>query len=98
MGDGSSFLPAAMALASPRSLSHTPSPGTMAFINLQGHTTWPGGPMGTVWQASLQVGSGPGLWVVWRQRNESCEGQDRGVHGPIGETGLLAPRSWIRDL
>lgn len=70
----------------------------MAFMNLQGHTTWPGGPVGTVWQASLQVGLGPGHWAVWRQRSESCEGQDRGVHGPSGETGLLAPRSWIGAL
>ena len=69
----------ATAVTSPVSLSHTPSPGAMAFMDLRGHTAWPGGLVGT------GSGRAPSKWdqaqtnrQCGRKRNDSHEVQALG--------------------
>lgn len=83
------------------SLSHTPSPGTGAFVDLG--ATLHGQ---VVWWALCQEGLHPS--GVRPRPTGSVEGSEMraakagfwagGVHGRMGETGPLAPRSWSGEL
>lgn len=80
----------AVAVTSPMSLSYTPSPGTMAFMDLRGHTAWAGRLVGTV------SGRAPSEWDQ-AQTNRQCRRKTNDSHEAqaLGWVPLMRQDTWL---